>query len=281
MKREKIKLFFAKYSKWISAGIILLLIIILIILYYKFNLIEKIGTFSSETIAVIGTLLGAIIGGVFTLIGSIYVNKNQLKAQTYIKRKNVIYKPLYDEICDIEYNILVKNPFPEIIEFRLIEHGYLKCPQYTVWERIKSDTRYLETPKKLIAEIDKLYEKIANYQCALIGTGEIIRNIVNNILQNEIGTQYNIKNIGECLIKHVLIDDDFDFYDNYKYCLKERIEISETQKNKIKEQFYEECRKNEKIINIKKVKKEWSSQQLKVIELLTDLINYVNIKYEG
>lgn len=281
MRREKIKLFFAKYSKLIGVGIILLLIILFFILFYKFKLMEKLTTLSGETIAVIGTLLGAIIGGVFTLLGSIYINKNQLKAQTYIKRKNLIYKPLYDELCEIEYNILSENPFPKRIMFKPMEQGYLKCPQYTVWGRIKSDTRYLETPKKLIDEMDKLYKKMECYQHLITESGDIVTKLINNILQNVIGTQSTILNLGDCLVKHALIDDGLDFYEDYMHSFKGKVEVAETQKKEIKDQFYEECRKNEKIIDIKNAKKEWANQQLRVIELLTDLINYVNIKYEG
>ena len=281
LRREKVKLFFAKYGKWLSVGIIMLFIGVFVFLFCKFNFIEKIGTLSGETIAVIGTLLGAIIGGVFTLIGSIYINKKQLKAQTHIKRKNLIYKPLYDELCEIEYNILAENPFPKIIVFKPTDFGSLKYPQYTVWGRIKSDTRYLETPKNLISEIEKLFKKIDDYQCARSGDNEVVTNIANNILQNVIGTESILLNLGDCLIQYALVDDDTDFYDYYQHSLKEKVEVTEDQKKEIKDLFYEECRKNEKIINIKNAKKEWESQQAKVIELLTDLINYVNMKYEG
>lgn len=281
LRREKVKLFFAKYGKWVSAGIIVLFIGALTFLFCKFNLVEKIGTWSGETIAVIGTLLGAIIGGIFTLIGSVYINRKQLKAQTHIKRKNLIYKPLYDELCEIEYSILAENPFPPMIVFKPMDFGSLKYPQYTVWGRIKSDTRYLETPKNLIFEIDKLFEKIDNYQRARSEDNEVVTSIANNILQNVLGTQSTLLNLGDCLIKYALVDDDTDFYDYYQHSLKEKVEITEDQKKEIKDQFYEECRKNEKIINIKNAKKEWASQQAIVIELLTDLINYVNIKYEG
>ena len=162
-----------------------------------------------------------------------------------------------------------------------MDYGSLKYPQYTVWGRIKSDTRYLETPKNLILEIDKLFKKIDDYQCSRNGDNEVVTNIANNIFQNVLGTQSTLLNLGDLLIKYVLVDDDKDFYDYYQHSLEEKVEVTEAQKKQIKDQFYEECRKNEKIINIKTAKKAWAIQQAKVIELLTDLINYVNIKYEG
>ena len=133
----------------------------------------------------------------------------------------------------------------------------------------------------MILEVDKLFQKIDDYQNARSGDNEVVTNIANNILQNVLGTQSTLLNLGDCLIKYVLEDDDTDFYNYYQHSLKEKVEVTEMQKKKIKDQFYEECRKHEKIINIKNAKKEWAIQQAKVIELLTDLINYVNIKYEG
>ena len=135
--------------------------------------------------------------------------------------------------------------------------------------------------KNLILEVDKLFQKIDDYQNARSGDNEVVTNIANNILQNVLGTQSTLLNLGDCLIKYVLEDDDTDFYNYYQHSLKEKVEVTEMQKKKIKDQFYEECRKHEKIININNPKKEWAIQQAKVIELLTDLINYVNIKYEG
>ena len=55
---------------------------------------------------VVGTLLGAIIGGAFSLLWSVWINNRQQRAIQNIKRKNVIYSPLYDELIDIQNNIL-------------------------------------------------------------------------------------------------------------------------------------------------------------------------------
>ena len=281
LKKPKAQLFWAKYGRWIIAGFTLLATAAIIFLFCKFNLFEKISSWKGETVAVIGTLLGAIIGGVFTLIGSIYVNKKHLKAQTHIKRKNLIYKPLYDELCEIENDVLATNPYPSMIFFETLDRASQKFPQYTVWGRIKSDTRYLETPKILIEEIDKLYNKIGNYINARNNDNEMMTELANEILQEVIGTKCSLINFGDCIIKHALNDIGAEVFKQYKDCLKEKVDVTDEQWKQADDKFYEKCRENETIINIKSARQEWDLQQKKVIELLTDLIQYVNIKYEG
>ncbi|MBR3920303.1 MAG: hypothetical protein IKJ47_00035 [Oscillospiraceae bacterium] len=281
LRKEKIKLFLAKHDKWIIPVITVLFIMALIFLFCKFNLLQKTEAWFRETLAVIGTLLGTIIGGVFTLMGSIYVNKKQLKAQTYIKRKNLIYKPLYDELCKIENDILSTTPYPSLIYFETSDIASKFSPQYTVWGRIKSDTRYLETPQFLIKEIDKLYERIGEYLKLRNNNNEMMSELANNILQDVIGTKCNIINFGDSIINCALKDGGEEVFKRYKDGLKEKVEVTDDQWAQADKKFYETCRKNEKILNIKSAKQEWDLQQKKVIEILTDLIQYVNIRYEG
>lgn len=281
MNTIKAKLLIAKYSQWIYSILIVFLVALVIILWNKYDFVQQVSKWPNETVAVVGTLLGAVIGGIFTLIGSVYVNKRQLKAQTHIKRKNLIYKPLYDELCAIENNILSDNPFPQIIEFRTRDFGNLKYPQYTVWDRIKSDTRYLETPRILIIEMEYLYSMIDEYLKTRVGNNEEITALTNSIFQEVIGTQSSIVNLGDIVINFALKDSQEDIYEYCKHYLKDKIDITEDQHKKVNTLFYERCNRNASILKIKKAKQAWEAQQKKVINLLTDLIQYVNTKYEG
>ena len=188
---------------------------------------------------------------------------------------------LYDELCAIENDILSEKPFPRIISFKTQDFGNLKYPQYTVWDRIKSDTRYLETPKTLITEMECLYSKIGEYIKTRIGNNEEITALTNGVFQEVIGTQSTIMNLGDCVINFALEDSKEDIYEYCKLHLKEKIDITEDQHKKVNALFYERCKCNASILNIKKAKQEWDVQQKKVINLLTDLIQYVNTKYEG
>lgn len=280
MKNIKFKLFIARYIGWIIGIISIIAFGLLIFMFCRFNIIKKISQWEGETIAVVGTLLGAIIGGVFTLLGSIYINKKQLKAQTQIKKKNLIYKPLYDELSQIENNILSSNPFPHIVSLNNNEEGWRLCPQYTVWNRIKSDTRYLETPKELVCEYEKLIDKVQQYLRAREKDNEEMTLLINSILQNVIGAESSIINIGDCLMRDALTDSGNNIYHFYEHSLKGIGEIKQEQIQEINDRFYAACKTNHMVLTIKKAKEEWDIQQKKVLELLTNLIQYVNIKYE-
>lgn len=278
MKRHKIKLFIAKYSKIIISIACLVLSVLIVALCVKSNIIAKLKNLSDTLIAVIGTLLGAVIGGIFTLLGSIYVNQKQLKAQTHIKKKNLIYKPLYDELCKIE-NLLEKNPYPRRIVYDN-DYGF-NYPEYTVWQRIKSDTRYLETPSTLKVEMNKLYTTIEDYNKNMEQIGKICTDIFNKVLEEKIGTTCTIINIGDVLYKKVLSEVRDGLFYEYKDSLKDKVDVNESVKQEIENDFYVKCQENEIIKNIKIIKNNWKNQQQKCIELLKYMIMSVNIKYEG
>ena len=281
LNQIKIKLFFAKHGKWIFSFCALGLSCLAFVICRKLNVLERMGKWSGETKAILGTILGAVIGGVFTLLGSSYVNKQQLMAQTHIKRKNLIYKPLYDEIASIENDILSGNPYPSRIVFKIEECRGMRYPQYTVWDRIKSDTRYLETPQSVIYELEKLYSTIQSYLEVRCGNNDEMTEFMNEILLEVLGSKSTIQNLGDCIIEFALLDSQEDVYDMVKFGLENGADVSKEQQRKINELFYERSSNKETIQKIKRAKQEWDSQQQKVISLLTDLIQYVNIKYEG
>ena len=104
---------------------------------------------------------------------------------------------------------------------------------------------------------------------------------MNSILQEVLGTQSTIKNLGDCIIGYALKDTKEDVNDIYKFSLKDKVDVSEEHYRRINELFYERSKSNATIQRIKKAKQEWELQQRRVICLLTDLIQYVNTKYEG
>ena len=72
---------------------------------------------SASIVGVFGAILGAIVGGVLTLFGSIYVNNNQMRSKSAIQRKNIIYKPLYDELIEVRNILNESNPYPTYVTF--------------------------------------------------------------------------------------------------------------------------------------------------------------------
>ena len=282
MRKEKIKLFFAKYSTAIT--IITIIVGLLIIAYFikKTDVLSMFKDISDTEFAVYGTLLGAIVGGVFTLIGTSFVNKQQLKAQTQIKRKNLIYKPLYDELMEIQEDYMKQNPFPNYVAIGKSKTSMPRfSPQYTVWERIKADTRYFEVPESLKKEIKILHKYIEDYLVAISDLNTIIKDILNTTLQTELSTECTIVNIGDVLSGCVLTESNLDIFNHLNDALKPKIEIDDENREKVSNLFYEKCKQNKQIQTIKKARKLWFEQQKRVLELLTTLISFVTIKYEG
>ena len=153
-------------------------------------------------------VVGAFIGGVFSLMGSVWVNNKQQKAAQNIKRKNIIYSPLYDELINIQNNILEQNPFPWYIEFRKGPQTMSPHPQYDAWRRIKSDTRYLEVPDYLKKQIEKLENTIHDYIEYRYKANVEIQTILNNSLSENGLSKCEIINIGaSCIIKNVDVEN--------------------------------------------------------------------------
>lgn len=282
MFKEKLKLFYAKNSVLIMSISVLIFLMIVALIAKKTDFLKAFEKLSDTEFAVYGTLLGAIVGGVFTLVGTSFVNNQQLKTQTQIKRKNLIYKPLYEELIEIQYDFMVQNPYPEYISIDKNKTSLPKrSPQYTVWERIKADTRYFEVPKSLKDELNILDKTIADYLIEIRDINTTITDILNKILQSELSTQCTIINIGSVLSKQVLTESDIDIFNQLDYALKPNVEVSDEDRKRISKLFYERCKQNEKIQAIKNTRTLWYKQQERTLELLTTLISFVTIKYEG
>lgn len=96
----KVKVFLQKHRIIV---IILWIVSIISLIFIFIRHIDFQGYLADPTIIGIGgTLLGAIVGGAFSLLGSVWVNSKQQRTERNIKRKNVIYSPLYDELVNIQ-----------------------------------------------------------------------------------------------------------------------------------------------------------------------------------
>lgn len=282
MFKEKIKLFYAKNSVLIMSIITLIFLMFIVLTAKNTDVLKIFEELSDTEFAVYGTLLGAVVGGIFTLIGTNFVNKQQLKSQTQIKRKNLIYKPLYEELIEIQCDFMIQNPYPEYISIDKNKTSFPKySPQYTVWERIKADTRYFEVPKSLKDELNILNKTIADYLIEIRDINKTITDILNKILKSELSTQCTIINIGSVLSKQVLTESNIDIFNQLDYALKPNVEVSYEERERISKLFYESCKQNEKIQAIKNARALWYKQQERTLDLLTTLISFVTIKYEG
>lgn len=278
---ERIKVFFAKHKaiKWLIIMMILAGIIIVAWLLYQ-NCLEqslKNVKISDTSKGIIGTLIGAVVGGSLSIIGTVYVSRKTQKAQSAVKRNNIIYKPLYNELNEIHQVILEETPYPMFIRFEKREQTIRKHPQYTVWGRIKMDARLFEVPKKLRKAMEKLYRTIGDYQQNLTMTrNELHRAYWNELNKIPAKDVVGVSNADSYLIPYLMSeskpkndllfrceDDDetcFDiFWDNL-------IEISKN---------------NSAFTNLKEIKIRWEKDEKYVLDLLSSYIQRVNSMYEG
>lgn len=177
MEKLKFKIYVYKHRKILAIIFTFVIIFFLVKIYKSYNFTKI--TNNPTTFGVIATLLGAVIGGVFTLLGSIWVNKREQKSIYNLRRKNIIYSPLYDELINIKRNILEKNQYPVYIAFGIGQQTIIPHPQYSAWDRIKNDTRYLEVPLLLKDQMEKLYDTLREYISIRNSADAEIKEIVN------------------------------------------------------------------------------------------------------
>lgn len=278
MRRLKLYYLIQKNRKVIFSGLVLVLVGIVILMLSKENI--SVNTNDSTVIGVVGTLLGAIIGGFLSLMGSIWINSKQQRATQNIKKKNIIYSPLYDELVDIQNRILVLNPYPSYIVFEKGDQTILPHPQFSAWGRIKADTRYLEVPEILVKQMEQLEDAIYKYQEIRVKGDEVVQKIFNEVLRENGLKKCPIVNIGEVISSDVLSGTKEDIY-------REAMEIGSKKQlddnviTKINEQVYERGNNNEVVLEIRKRYAAWIKIQCEAIEMLSILIKQVLLKYEG
>lgn len=277
MNKLKIKVFLLNHKTKIY---ILLTVIILLIF---FNIPINIPTTEDPTIiGVVGTLLGAIVGGIFSLIGSIYVNNKQIKSNSEVKRKNIIYRPLYDELLETRKIIEIENPFSSYVTFKKGYQTMLRHPEITAWDRICSDGRILDTPNILKKQYENYLQSIKQYIDIRNSADDVIQNVVNEVLNKRLNTECTITNLGSCMSSDILKNDRKQNIVKY-HCnnfLKEKKDITDAEWNDIEEEVFSICNDKDEIKDIREKYFNWLEVQNETIKLLELLILEINIKYE-
>jgi len=227
----------------------------------------------------LGALLGAVVGGILTLFGSFLVSSNQQKGQVEIKKKETIYQPLYDELKAINDDIFIRNPYPSFIEFRKGDQTIIPHPQYTVWGRVRLDIRFLETPRILTTQMEKLYLKINNYIEVRNAAHDEIRQIFNETLVAHGLPDCKIINLGDMILPDLFQNVDADIYDIvFSF---DRKEIEADTKQSINTAIYKKCNNNMIITRIRERYEELLSVQKDTIDMLELLIKAVNKRYKS
>lgn len=278
MEKLKFKIYVYKHRKILAIIFTFVVIFFLVKIYKSYNSTKI--TNNPTTFGVIATLLGAVIGGIFTLLGSIWVNKREQKSIYNLRRKKIIYSPLYDELINIKMNILEENQYPGYIVFGIRQQTIIPHPQYSAWDRIKNDTRYLEVPLLLKDQMEKLYDTLREYISIRNSADAEIKEIVNKVLVMNGFEPSTIINLGEVLSSDILQGKDVDIF-NEIYFSKEKCNISKEEVKKINLQILNFANELSSLNNIRRVYTIWMQEQDKAIEILSLLIKEIMQKYEG
>lgn len=278
MRKLKVRFFIQHYRKIIFIIAIIILLGLLMFCLNKIN--SKVIIENPTLFGVFGTLVGAIIGGFFSLMGSVWVSSKQQRAVHNIKRKNVIYSPLYDELVDIQDRILVENPYPNYIVFQKGMQTIIPHPQFTAWGRIKSDTRYLEVPVILKKQMEQLELAVREYNDIRGKANDEIKKILNKILKKNGLKKCSIINIGDVISGDVLSDNRIDLY-HEEIAFENRKRLDKQTRDAINQQIYENCNNNHVVIKTRELYENWLMIQGETIEMLGILIKQVLVMYEG
>ena len=278
MEKLKFKIYVYKHRKILAIIFTFVVIFFLVKIYKSYNF-TKISN-NPTTFGVIATLLGAVIGGIFTLLGSIWVNKREQKSIYNLRRKKIIYSPLYDELINIKMNILEENQYPGYIVFGIRQQTIIPHPQYSAWDRIKNDTRYLEVPLLLKDQMEKLYDTLREYISIRNSADAEIKEIVNKVLVMNGFEPSTIINLGEVLSSDILQGKDVDIF-NEIYFSKEKCNIYKEEVKKINLQILNFANELSSLNNIRRVYTIWMQEQDKAIDILSLLIKEIMQKYEG
>ena len=272
----KVRLFLVKNRKHIICFVILIILTSLYILNEKSLLSLPTIDNTSPLVGVIGTIIGAIVGGVFTLLGSFLVNSKQVKAQNRKRQKDIIYKPLYDELIRIHNVELINNPYPQVVFFRDNDPSFYYSVNYSAWDRVKADSRYLEVDKHLKIQMEKFFASAVEYNKEYKKLLDQIREVFiqddySDIIKYYHGLELEVTSR---LLKNQKIDGSI-------IDLKRSIEGEKVDISYYAEYFTERCKSLNQISIVKNKKIEWYMEEKKTIDMLTDLIVLINLRYEG
>lgn len=263
-----------KKPVWILMGAVFL---VLVYLNYStiVAIVNMVNDLDSTKIGVLGTLFGALIGGIMSLFGSVWVNSKQQKAKKYIMRKNLIYSPLYDELVEKKDEAFSEQRYPTDVKFVKDEQRLIGLIEFSAWERIKSDTRYLEVPNELIQQMELFQETVEKYLSALEDTTLEVETIIKEVFEENGEPVQTFDGLAKSVTSIIMSDKNENLYNEICH----RKEDTETSK-KIDAEIRKKVKENPKAKKLEEAYNSWESVHEQTIELLGLMIQRVLTKYE-
>lgn len=237
--------------------------------------------YQTEYASMWGTLFGAVIGGAFTLAGAYFASQSEIRGKFFIRLRNEILSPLYNELNEIHNVILPESPYPSFICYKKSTQTIRAHPQYSVWGQIKISTHYFETPKKLIKEMDKLYGIIANYERCLPVAASILDMKAKDILLSKGNFTCHLSGLGDFILPSIATENNEWLLKNFDrpFGFRGESAISEADKAEVCKEIMSKCNELPEIIQLKALYSQWMEQEGQTIELLRVLIESINYRY--
>lgn len=233
----------------------------------------------------LSTLVAALLGGALAFYGSVYVQKSELRSNASIRRRDEIYKPLYNELLQMQSN-LIEFPCPS--GFKLFENmGYHNDPKFLEWNKFKKDYRVLQVPKIINSTLEELiilftdYSKNYNKAIADPKVESAIRKIItSNSIKNfsqrrDLTHHYLPCNQNLSKIINMLNSDLSEIENNRQIPVKTNDEIQ-----LIAQTIYIECSKVSSVKELQNIRRVVDSRIQELVKALEKIINYINEKYD-
>jgi hypothetical protein len=239
-------------------------------------------------VGVAGTLLGAIVGAFSSFLIAIYSQRTQAVGRAAVARKNTTYTPLYNELAEVKM-LLAENPYPLNFDFEQAPQTARPHPQFTAWERIKRDTRRILVPGYLAKSLEEYTRSVEGYLALRFEAAKDVKDKINEILEETLGTRSTIENIGEVILPSII----FRRNPYYGFDLKQEIgsyfssgsqesgvNLSPSNVDDLEPKFYWQCHELE---SVKPLITAYDGSLHKLDELLdslTNILEMISKKYE-
>lgn len=157
----RLKYFFLPYRKFTEFVIFALIVIaastISVLINASFPLVTSVFK-DPGFVGLFGVLLGAVIGGYI----SRYLQLQQFRAETLIRKKQEIYQPLYEALRNTKEQ-LENYPYPPDFEVDPDKPFRKNTPLFGEWTKIKGDSRFTQVPSWITEAFNQYVEHIETY----------------------------------------------------------------------------------------------------------------------
>lgn len=274
MKNLKLKYYMVKFKTPIIFVVVLGGIFIISNLFFsKEEVVAAIDDSNgSGNLELYSALVGTIVGGAISLVSSIWVSNRQIKIGAELKRKEDIYKPLYNEMLVLKQ--VMFDPDKYFKRIYIDSQLNVLAPNYLEWNKIKNSTYYIEIDDILKDRMGGLVKTVNEYNDLYSQSKYELEIILRKALES-----VNCKIAHrDLLLQKTFNGDRFDYFEDHIVVDidKSNFDWYEDKNNEI----YEVLSSNTKLSSTKEKYMYLKKEHEEIISLLAIIIETIHIKYE-